>query len=249
MNKLIFDIGNTYLKGCYGRENVYRIQRSSYSKPEIRRQFKEFLGRFPKRPDAVFVITQNRKLIPLVKSALYFKFPNIVIEIPEINFNSPLKVSYANTLGQDRYYASAGAFIKFNTYRNILVIDMGTATTVNFVSNGVLKGGMISPGGPASAVALAELTTLPEIKLKNKFKLINSDTENAINSGIILQQKYFIENTIRSYKKIYNNLLTVITGGGYKYLEGNIEGVDVYEKNLVLEGINFIINLSYGGKK
>jgi pantothenate kinase type III len=41
----------------------------------------------------------------------------------------------------------------------------------------------------------------------------------------------------------------VITGGAYKYIEGKIEGIDLYEKNLVMEGINFIINSNYDRKK
>ena len=242
MHKLIFDFGNTNLKGCYGRENIYGIQRLFYDKYELRKQFRGFLEKFQKRPDAVFIITQNRNLFPSVKSVLYSKFPNIRIEIPEIDFNKPLKVFYENTLGKDRYYAAAGAFFKYNSYADILVIDMGTATTVNLVSKGVFKGGIISPGIPAASATLAASTTLPEIKMKKDFKLINRDTINAINSGIILQQKYFIESIIQSYKNMYKNLLTVITGGGYRYIEGKINGVDVYEKNLVLEGINFVIN-------
>lgn len=249
MNKLIFDIGNSFIKGCYAGNQIYGVRRIPYSKPEFGKYFREFIAKFKKRPDAVFIITQNENLISTVKSAVNSVFPQIGIETPGIDFKTPLKVSYTNTLGQDRYYASAGAFFKFITYKNILVIDMGTATTVNFISNGIFKGGMIAPGIPAAAVSLAGSTTLPLIKLRNNFKLINTDTLNSINSGIILQQKYFIESTVKSYKKNYRDLLTVVTGGGYKYIKGKIDGIDVYEKNLVLEGINFIINSNYDRKK
>jgi len=249
MNKLIFDIGNTYIKGCYGNGNIHGVQRSFYSKNELRKYFKAFLGKFSKNPGSVYIITQNSYLIPSLKKIIYEKFGDIRVEKPEIDFEYPLKVSYSKTLGYDRYYAAAGAYFKFNAYRNILVIDMGTATTFNLLSDGVFKGGMISPGVPAAAGIISGITTLPEIKFKKEINLINSDTKNAINSGILFQQKYFIEKSVASYRKINKGLLCIITGGGYKYLTNNIEGIDVYEKNLVLEGINFIINWKYAGKK
>jgi pantothenate kinase type III len=248
MNKLIIDIGNTYIKGCYGNRNLYGVQSSAYSKNEFKKYFKIFLGKFVKKPGSVFIITQNIYLIPLLKKILYAKFGNIKVVTPKIDFDYPFKVSYSKTLGFDRYYAVAGAYFKYNTYRNILVIDMGTATTFNLFTDSSFKGGMISAGIPVSANVLSVITTLPEIKLNKVFNLVNSDTKNAINSGIIYQQKYFIEKVIASYRKVYRNLLTVITGGGYKYLLNNIEGIDVYEKNLVLEGINFIINWKYAEK-
>ncbi|MCI0472787.1 MAG: type III pantothenate kinase [Ignavibacteria bacterium] len=249
MNNLIIDIGNTYIKGCYGNYTIYGVHRTVYSKNEFKKYFKTFIGKFRKKPDSVFVITQNSCLIPHLKKIIYQAYGNIQVQIPEIDFNSPLKVTYSETLGYDRYFGAAGAYFKFNTYRNIIVIDMGTATTFNLVSDGIFKGGMISPGIAAAAGILSDITTLPEIKFKKRINLVNSDTTNAINSGILYQQKYFIEKCVASYRKIYKGLISVITGGGYKYLLNNIEGIDAYEKNIVLEGINFIINRKYAGKK
>ncbi|MCU0373481.1 MAG: type III pantothenate kinase [Ignavibacteria bacterium] len=249
MNKLIIDIGNTYIKGCYGNGTIYGVQRSVYSKREFKKYFNSFIEKFRKKPESVFVVTQNTYLIPHLKKIICSAYGNVRVGIPKIDFKSPLKVSYSKTLGNDRYFAAAGAFFKFNTYRNIIVIDMGTATTFNLISDGVFRGGMISPGITTAARILSDITTLPEIKLKKGINPVNSDTINAINSGILLQQKYFIEKCVVSYRKIYKGLLTVITGGGYRYLLNNIEGIDVYEKNIVLEGINFIINRKYAETK
>jgi type III pantothenate kinase len=74
--------------------------------------------------------------------------------------------------------------------RPVIVIDLGTATTVDAVdADGFFLGGAILPGLGLSAYALAEGTArLPRVELDLPADVIGSDTAAAIRSGVVLGQ-------------------------------------------------------------
>lgn len=152
----------------------------------------------------------------------------------------PIKIDYTNTLGSDRICSAVGAYKKFKKRSNILIIDFGTATTFNVVSKGVYKGGMISTGIKTSADALLTKTTLPKVSLIHKVKLINKDTENAIKSGLVFQQVFFVQKAIEEYKKLFKEMFVVATGGGMETMKKHVKYINKVEPNLVLEGLNHI---------
>ena len=69
---------------------------------------------------------------------------------------------------------------------NCIVVDFGTATTFDILTNkGVYEGGLITPGIGLSLSTLNSLTALlPLIKLRKTNKIIGKDTVSAINSGV-----------------------------------------------------------------
>jgi type III pantothenate kinase len=90
-------------------------------------------------------------------------------------FNSttatPLKIEYATpqTLGSDRIAAAVGAWNE-NPGNNMLVIDAGSAITIDFITNnGVYKGGNIAPGVRMRLRALHEYTGRLPLVEKDSF--------------------------------------------------------------------------------
>ena len=133
-------------------------------------------------------------------------------------------------------------FNKYPKRKKILIIDFGTATTYNLIINGVFEGGMITPGIETSLKSLIANTSLPNVKIESKSKLITYDTKNNIKSGIWFQHFFAIEKIILELKKKHRNLFVVSTGGLSKLIYNNTNLVNRFEKNLVLEGINFVLN-------
>ena len=87
------------------------------------------------------------------------------LKCPVIRFNSntplPLEIGYRTpgTLGSDRLAAAVGAWNEA-AGRNLLVIDAGSAITIDFVSkDGKYNGGNIAPGIKMRLRALHEYTS------------------------------------------------------------------------------------------
>lgn len=156
----------------------------------------------------------------------------------------PIKNKYSTptTLGADRLAAAVGAFYK-GRGRNVLVIDVGTCITYEFITaSGEYMGGNISPGPTIRLKALNQFTdSLPFIERKGKFSLFGNNTETAIRSGVIRGIEYEIDGYVNDFSSRYQDSLIYLTGGvdlDLSILEG--KGV-IVDKYIVPEGLNHIL--------
>lgn len=176
------------------------------------------------------------------------------LAIPVIWFNStidtPLKVNYSTpeTLGSDRLAAAVGAWNE-TPGQNILVIDAGSAITVDFVSKeGIYNGGNISPGIRMRLKALHEFTgRLPLIEKEGETPSLGHNTETAIRSGVFQGVCHEIEGYIGEFQRKYGNVLVFLTGGDENSLKNNIKSRIFADKFLVAKGLNRIL-LDYDNK-
>jgi len=246
MKRLLIDVGNTRIKGCIANESrLGKIVSKYYSKIDISRDFNNFLTQFkPKTELSKYITTFDTIDISLADRSLYSKVLYVCRDFKTniININTPLpiRIDYADTLGSDRICSAVGAYKKFTDRKNLLVIDFGTATTFNVISKGVFRGGMISTGIRTSADALMTKTTLPKVFLNAQAKLINNETKGAIISGIVFQQVLFVQKAIEGYRKLFKDIYVIATGGGSEIIKQYKTGIDKYEANLVIEGLNHI---------
>ncbi|MGQ9678291.1 MAG: type III pantothenate kinase [bacterium] len=99
---------------------------------------------------------------------------------------TPLKICYRrNMLGTDRLCAAVGGYLRYR--RNLIVVDFGTATTVNIVhyKEKTFLGGPILPGFGIILKALAENTAqLPVVKLSPRANPLVTNTRTAICAGV-----------------------------------------------------------------
>ncbi|MEI7483793.1 MAG: type III pantothenate kinase [Ignavibacteriota bacterium] len=250
MKRLLIDIGNTRMKGCIadGRK-LGKIHSKEYAKHSFADEYSAFLSVFNPDTGESFLKNQFEYNYENVYLSLLNTEVNAQISFLTPGFNPvfintqmplPIGIDYTHTLGSDRICSAVGAFTKFKDKNNILIIDFGTATTFNVVSDGLYKGGMISTGIKTTADALIDKTTLPNVLLKPDVKLINNDTDNAIISGLVLQQVLFVEKAIEEYRKLFTDLYVVATGGGIELMKKHKTGIDKFEPDLVLEGLNHI---------
>ena len=73
----------------------------------------------------------------------------------------PIVVEYDKSmLGTDRIAAAVGAIELYGADKQMIIIDSGTAITIDFVAGGVFLGGNISPGVDMRFEALSEKTAV-----------------------------------------------------------------------------------------
>lgn len=125
--------------------------------------------------DAKFLETLRR----LVEGRLVVLTPTLPL---------PIEISYASrrTLGSDRVAAAIGAVALFPD-ESLLVVDAGTAVTLDFVSaKGGFMGGNIAPGMALRFESLRQSTSrLPLVEPEGPLPEFGEDTLTAIRCGVV----------------------------------------------------------------
>lgn len=157
---------------------------------------------------------------------------------------TPLTIGYRTpqTLGTDRLAAAAGAW-EAAPGRNMLVIDTGTAITIDFVDkNGHFHGGNITPGIKMRLRALHDYTgRLPLVGKEGEVPELGHDTETAIRSGVIKGICHEIDGYINEFNEKYGDVLVFLTGGDENSLINHIKNRIFADRYLVAKGLNRIL--------
>lgn len=132
----------------------------------------------------------------------------------------PVKISHKynkyNVLGCDRKVNIYGATRMYRL--PILVIDYGTAITVDYIdSKGVFQGGMIIPGPETAYRALGQRAALlpKELPFPKKAKsFIGRGTRECMESGILEGYGAMTDELIARFRKRYGKNLRVLATGG-----------------------------------
>ena len=122
----------------------------------------------------------------------------------------------------------------------LIVIDMGTATTIVVLDkNGALVGGSISPGVRISLDALTERTALlPGLQLDQPKKAIGRNTIDCMRSGVMLGTACMIDGLIERMEEELGYKATIIaTGGIAKFVVPMCRREIIYDKDLLVKGL------------
>ena len=156
----------------------------------------------------------------------------------------PIKVQYKTpkTLGKDRLAAAVGANY-LQPEKDLLVIDAGTAITYELIdASGSYLGGNISPGMTTRFRALNLFTEkLPLVVEQEYIPLVGTDTETAIQAGVVNGIVCEMDGYIEMLRLKYPNLLVFLTGGHSFYFERRLKNSIFADINLVLTGLNRIL--------
>ena len=146
------------------------------------------------------------------------------------------------TLGKDRIAAAAGALDMFPG-ENILVIDMGTAITIDIITSlNQFLGGNISPGLRMRYQSLHQNTaSLPLLQPEETNELLGRSTSEAIQAGVINGIFFEINEYINQFSLRYHNLKVILTGGDAHYFIKKLKKPIIIESNLILKGLNRIL--------
>ncbi len=161
----------------------------------------------------------------------------------------PISLGYEDPseLGKDRI-ASAVAVAMINPGKPALSIDLGSCITFDYVNaSGIFEGGAISPGIGMRLKAMNQFTEkLPAITIEElkETPLVGKTTKDGMLSGVVNGVLREVDGIIDAYIKHENNLNVTIGGGDATFFEKNLRNLIFAEPNLVLKGLNQILQLN-----
>lgn len=238
MQNLVIDFGNTLHKIAIfdGRELIYK---NAFSKIAIN-DILHIQKQYPGIGKTIF-----STVVPLQSELHTFLRNNCSAhELTHLS-KIPIKNNYLSpeTLGKDRLAVVVGAFQLFPN-RNLLIIDAGSSITYDMVDNQAQYwGGGISPGIQMRFKALHQFTCkLPLLTFSDsRTPLIGKNTNEAILSGVLNGIYAEVDGIIDHYKIRYPDIQILFTGGDLKHFDKNLKNNIFAEENLVLQGLNFIL--------
>ncbi len=161
---------------------------------------------------------------------------------PGIKTGMPIFYDNPKEVGADRIVNAVAAYEKYRT--NLIVVDFGTATTFDYVSEkGEYMGGAIAPGILISCEALFQKASkLPRVEIFTKPKtVLAKDTISSMNVGIVYGYAGLVDGLVQRIVDTVPKKPKVIATGGLAPLiateSKTIEEVDSY---LTLEGLRII---------
>jgi len=149
-------------------------------------------------------------------------------------------------LGADRVCTAAGARHGFPD-RDIIVLDFGTATTVNVIlREGIFAGGAILPGIQMSLDALAAGTAvLPKLALARMRSPLQHDTGAAVQAGVANLFAGGVDRIIdRTEHVLGRSLLVVSTGGAAGIARRYSRRPGLLKPHLASEGLVELLHLN-----
>ena len=242
---LAIDIGNTNAMFCiFKKLKIVKTFKLQINKLNTKKQLNE-----------VLIIISLYSIKGIIISSVVPKknkiFKSFFIENLNINpyfsddllpkFSIKTKIKNKQEIGSDRLVNVIYA-IKI-TKPPILLIDFGTATTIDYINeDSVYEGGIISSGIDLSLKCLHEYTAkLPLVSFSKTKFIIGNSTKSAIRSGFFWGYISMMEGLIKrikSEKKV--NPKIILTGGNANFFKDYIKNIYLIDKNLTLKGLNFI---------
>lgn len=140
--------------------------------------------------------------------------------------------------GGDLIVGAVAALAEYPT--PLLIIDMGTATTITAIDQkGNYLGGCICPGVKISTEALSSRTAqLPAISLETPKKAIGRNTIDCMRSGLMMGTAAMLDGMIeRMEKELGAPATAVATGGIARFILPMCNRKIVYDKDLLLKGL------------
>ena len=174
----------------------------------------------------------------------YLETSLLVVE-PGVKTGVRISLDNPREVGPDRVVNAVAAHHIYG--EPVIVIDLGTATTFDVVSEeGDYLGGAIAPGINIATEALYTRTAmLPRIELARPKQVIGRSTTAAMQSGIIFGYIGLIQGMIRRIKQELRSEAKVVATGGYAYpLAKEIPEIDVINPDLSLIGLRLIYEMN-----
>ena len=153
-----------------------------------------------------------------------------------------LQIKYANPaeVGADRIAGALGACERYPG-RNVIIVDLGTATTFDVLSSSKeYLGGVIIPGMSIAMRSLEQHTSkLPKVEIVRPQNICGKSTVQSIQAGLYYGNLGAIKKVCQEIKlSVFSGEEVMVLGtGGFSGLFAE-EGVfDEIDKDLVLRGL------------
>ncbi len=247
---LAIDIGNTNIVlGCIDGERVCFVERVStnLSKTELEYvvEFRTLLELYRIGVEDITGSIISSVVPPLnnvVKTGLEKMFHQTPLLVgPGLKTGLNILMDNPAQLGSDLVVNAVAGLHYYGA--PIIMIDMGTATTISVVDEKKnYIGGMILPGVKVSLDSLVNRTSqLPKISLEPPKKVIGRNTIDCMKSGIVMGQAACMDGMIeRIYDELGYEAPVVATGGLAGSIVPYCKKKIVCDNELTLKGLGLI---------
>jgi type III pantothenate kinase len=161
--------------------------------------------------------------------------------------NAGIPIAYypPGDVGADRIVNAVAAREKYGQHGPIIVVDFGTATTLDVISaDGAYIGGIICPGIGISAEALFQRAArLPRVEVRKPESVIGQTTVNAMQAGLYFGYVEMVDGLVRRIRSELgegDRAVVIATGGLADVLSSETRSIQHVEPNLTLEGLRLI---------
>lgn len=240
---VVMSIGNTHAAmGVWRDCRVTHFSRTATSSASVlKADFEAFLKRFPKPEDpaAVVIASVVPEVLAQVKTLVESALAKQALVLGEaIPWGMEIGIEGRATVGADRIAGAIAAYDQLR--RSCVIVDFGTAITVNFVDDeGVFRGGAILPGIGLQFWALKQKTAqLPEVEPAIPQSVFGRTTVEAIQNGVCRGAagavRWLVEHCAA---EIGHWPHVVATGGDAEFMTSECDFFDSVVPDLGLRGV------------
>ncbi len=244
---LAVDIGNTNIVvGVFADERLVRSWRLSTRREmtadELEVMLRSLIGEGLDAFRDAIVSSVVPPLTAPVLEAIHAVCGVTPLEV-EPGIKTGLRIRYDNPqeVGADRIINAVAA--RARHAGALIIIDFGTATTLDVVTaGGDYLGGVICPGPRLAAEALSARTArLPRVELEPPLHVIGRNTVDSMRSGLVHGHAAMVDGLVRRIEAELGAAVTVIATGGLAAVIGPLmDRLDAIEPDLTLEGLRLV---------
>lgn len=157
----------------------------------------------------------------------------------------PLDVPNPREVGPDRI---ANAVSVTDRFASCIVVDLGTATTLDVIQNGSYVGGVIMPGIEVSITALIEKTAgLRRVSIETPEEVLGTSTMAALQSGLTYGVAAQVDGLIDRLREEIGPCEAISTGGLGGVIAPLSKRIVQNEPWLTLVGLSKVDAILHGG--
>lgn len=248
---LVMDVGNTNITlGMFKGENLMGTFRMTTKRPRTSDEYGTILKSMVESVGVTFEEIEGviiASVVPKVMHALVNSVRKYIrLEPFIVNYEAETGIKFITDnpkqIGADRIVDAAAGYALYGG--PIIVIDFGTATTYDLISeDGTFEACVIAPGIQICANALwGEAAKLPEIEIKKPESILAKDTVSSMQAGLVYGQIGQTEYIVNKMKKSsgIENIKVVATGGLGIIIANETTVIDEYDPILTLKGLQII---------
>lgn len=244
---LAIDIGNSNIVvGCFNKSKILFVDRLATNRNSTALEYVVLIKTVLELndcKDCQFEGSIISSVVPSVTNMMKTALEKVTGKAPLIvgpGLKTGLSIRLDNPaqLGSDRVADAVAAVSCYPC--PLIIIDMGTATTISVIGQSKdFLGGIIMPGLRISAAALASQTSqLPQVSLDPPKNVIGRNTVECMRSGIILGCASTIDGMIGRIEDELGQRCTVIsTGGNAQIVTPFCKRSIITDEQLLLKGL------------
>lgn len=246
------DIGNTNITlGVFGEDSDAVINYANFktdkqmTTDDFGLKFHDLLGFWKAsltKSDAVLITSVVPSLdYPVIH--MFEKYFNVAARsVKASDFPIQIHYDYPQEIGSDRI-VDAYAAMKLYPDKNLIIVDFGTATTLDVLTaEGVYEGGVIFPGVMTSLRSLSDAASkLPHIDLSVPTKVVGKNTVDGIRSGIVHGTGAMLDELVVriSAEMGWKDYVVLATGGLSEMIRSASKSITVIDRHLTLKGLYY----------